>query len=97
MSALILPEGAIKMRKTALLCGMDRTGHSLDFTKKIVMQMAQILKENNEELKLFDDSKQLAMANYLFRANLCSDLLREIISDPIAFNELKMLAKTFSQ
>ena len=94
-SALLLPEWAIKMRQTSLSFGMDRTGHSIDNVKHRVMQMFQILEQHQEDLKLFDHHKRLAMANFLFRVNLCSNLLKELISDPIGFNELKMLAGTY--
>ena len=94
MSALLLPP---KLKKLALDRGMDRTGFDIDYITLSVEEMAQILKKKQDELKLFDHSKRLALANFLFRSNLCSDLLREIISDPIAFDELKMLAETYYQ
>lgn len=95
MSALILTPSASTIRRLVLSRGMDRTGHSPGYITLSVEDMAQILKENQEELKLFDHSKRLALANFLFRANLCSVLLREIVADPVCFKELKMLAETY--
>ena len=94
MTALLLPKWAITMRKKSLSCGIDRTGHSIDYIRHSVVQMSQNLEEHQEKLKLFDHSKRLAMANFLFRVNLCSDLLRELICDPVGCNELQMLAQT---
>ena len=94
-SALLLPVWAIRMRKKSLTSGIDKSGHSLEYIRNSVVQMFQILEQHQEDLKLFDQRKRLAMANFLFRVNLCSDLLRDLISDPIGFNELKRVAETY--